>query len=248
MQKNLQLLLAAAVLMLGHGIAGFIAGRATAEPTIIEVPIVKVEPAPKVVPVKVEPIKVDDEPGVDPSYISVVTKDDTVLSDDDAAPIIGTAEQGPGEYVYHGFRVGNRPLHYTISVRDGTAPIPPPVPPVPVPVPPVVVPGVREMLIVRDVKQVDPAFSQMVAKLRTGTAGAYIRDNKHRLFILDVGATGVGDKPSPLVEAWRPQFSGMKLPVEIIIDPATKAIVSKRELPATTKADDVIASLKKHGG
>lgn len=250
MQKNLLLILASAVIMLGNAVGGYLAGRAAVPATetkIVTVPVVS--PVITVAP-KVEPVKVDEVPAVEPGVVSIVTKDDTVLSDADALPIIGTAEQGPGEYQYHGFRVGNRPLHYTISVRDGTAPIPPPPLPVP-PTPPVVVPtvGPREILIVRESKDSTPAFSQMLTKLRKGPAADYLASKSHKLWLLDVDSKGPDGKPSPLVEAWRPYFASKKLPVELIIDPTTKKPIGEaRELPVTTTADDVVASVKAKGG
>lgn len=88
----------------------------------------------------------------------------------------------------------------------------------------------------------------MMVKLRSGASAEYLKSKGHKLYHIDPDDTGTNGQPSALVEAWKPHFSNLTLPVEIIFDPATKAVLSKRSIPNETTDANIIESIRQHGG
>lgn len=136
------------------------------------------------------------------------------------------------------------------AVIVGGVPVPPPIPPGPIPpdppVPPTPVVGQKGVVIIRETAESTPAMARLVTSLWTGLPSQYIRDKKHKLEILDDDSVGSDGKPTPAVEAWRPVFSGMALPVLVIYDLRTRNVLSREPLPATGEA--VVEAIKKAGG
>lgn len=142
-----------------------------------------------------------------------------------------------------------------IVVVGDAPPLPPtPTPPTPTPVPPVPVPpdptpaGSRSVYIIRETADTTAQLARLITSLRAGPSADYLRTNGHSLIVLDDDAVGSDGKPSAIVEAWRPHFKDLQLPVLIIIDPKTRAIIHKSSLPANATDATVLATLKAHGG
>jgi hypothetical protein len=126
-------------------------------------------------------------------------------------------------------------------------PIPPiPVPPDPTPTPPPVVSGARGIAIIRETADTTPAVARLVTALRVGPHSQYLASKKHTLQVLDDDSVSGDGRASAAVEAWRPIFAGMKLPVLIIYDPVSRSVLSKEPLPTTAEA--VVEAIKKTGG
>ncbi len=160
-----------------------------------------------------------------------------------------------GNYTAIGIpEAGESVVNLTISINDGTKPIPPPdpdviVPPVPpLPPPTPVVVGPRNAVILHESKDTSPEFARLVVGLRTGVSADYLKSKSHKLYILDVDAIGGDGKPSAIVESWKPLIAGMKLPVSVIFDPVSNKLISKQEIKTTTTADNVIEDIRKAGG
>lgn len=135
----------------------------------------------------------------------------------------------------------------------GVPPVPPPRPEPPVPPEPEPPPnpqpaGARNLLIIRESANDTPLQSLMFNGLQAGKQSIELRAKGHACFVLDDDAKGPDGQSSPLVESWRPHFTGMAFPVLIIADKATGKIVHKQSLDAGASADDVMAILKLHGG
>lgn len=149
------------------------------------------------------------------------------------------------------------PSVLVVEIKAGVVPVPPgppppkPDPPKPDPVPPKPDPtpaGPRSLLLVRESAETTPALARLVASLRSGPSQQYLRANGHRLDILDDDEVGSDGKPSKTLESWRPHFTGMKLPVLIIFDSKTTAILHKESLGDSATDATVIAILKANGG
>lgn len=140
-----------------------------------------------------------------------------------------------------------RQVQHTVTV-GGTPPVPPGPGPGPGPQPPLpVVEGKRAVLIIRETADSTPAIGRAVTALRNPPHSEYLKSKGHTLSILDDDSVGPDGKPAPAVEAWRPQFAGMTLPVVFIIDQATNTLVHKESMADLT-ADKVMDLLKKNGG
>lgn len=141
------------------------------------------------------------------------------------------------------------PFQSCLVLVGGIAP-PVPVPPNPTPVPPTppdpTPAGPRGITIIRESADKTPAMARLETALRSGQQAQYLASKSHKLLILDDDSESGDGKPSPAVEAWRPIFSGMTLPVLIIYDPATRDVIAKQALPATAEA--VVEAVRKAGG
>lgn len=153
-----------------------------------------------------------------------------------------------GKYGYQGIpKRGEIGTLGTITVADGTVPPEPPKPPdPPVIVPPVVVPpvvtGPRQVLLIRESLKDSPELSRLLIGMRNGEPAGYLKSRGHRFFVLD------DNDATPLVEKWRQHYSGMKLPVVIILSDKSE-IVHKQEIPPTSAEPSVVLEiLKAHGG
>lgn len=139
---------------------------------------------------------------------------------------------------------------FEITVGPGPSPVPPVPTPPPGPDPPPVpvVEGKRSILIVRETADATPDVARMITALRTPPHADYLKSKGHTLAILDDDSVDENGNPSPLVEAWRPHFAGMTLPVVFVIDPAGGKLIHKQSIPSTATADDVMQILKGNGG
>lgn len=139
----------------------------------------------------------------------------------------------------------------TVPIGAGPTPVPPtPVPPDPTPpTPPTpVVEGKRALLIIRESADSTPAVARMITNLRNPPNSDYLKSKGHTLAVLDDDSVDADGKPSAIVEAWRPQFAGMTLPVLFVIDPNGNKLVAKQSISATATADEVMKILKANGG
>lgn len=152
----------------------------------------------------------------------------------------------PGDYFVIVCGIQNNHLvqwekELTIS---GIAPPPtppkPPIPPKPEPEPPVVA-GKRKVIIVRESSKDDAAMSRLLINLRDGTAADYLKSKGHLLDVLDADQL----KPS---DPWQPLLTDVTLPAAFYVDTETNTIVYKENLAKTVTADNVIETLKRHGG
>lgn len=131
---------------------------------------------------------------------------------------------------------------------------PPEVPPVPTPVPPVPTPsGKRDLILIRESRLSSEKTAAIVRQLRDerNQSAKYLKDKGHSLLILDVDSLDEDDKPSKAVEAWRPVFKDMQLPVLVVTSKdATGAtvLVGKTTLGPEASGEDVITILKSFGG
>jgi hypothetical protein len=121
-------------------------------------------------------------------------------------------------------------------------PVPPPVPPDPTPA------GSRSVILIRETAETTAQLARLITSLRQGPSAEYLKSKKHSLTVLDDDAVGSDGKPYAVVEAWRPHFAGMTLPVLIIVDPATQTLLRKVSLPGDATDDTVIQMLKAYGG
>ena len=149
-----------------------------------------------------------------------------------------------------------RPLVAMRWVVVGNLPQPPPIPPVPdpdvptpvPPTPPQPVEGKRSLVIVRESTNDTAALARLLINLRDGAAAQYLALKGHTFSLLDPDDRDPDGTTSDLVEQWRPFFAGMTLPVVFEIDAVTNKIVHKYSLPVDATADNVIESLRSHGG
>lgn len=131
---------------------------------------------------------------------------------------------------------------------------PTPVPPTPDPVDPVdpekphPTTGKRFVLLVRDTSIQSIEQGRMYNLLRTGAAADYLKSKGHQLDMLDPDAIDETGGKSATLEKYRSQIVGMAMPVVVVADLATGKLISKTSLPATAKADDVVALVKAAGG
>lgn len=142
-------------------------------------------------------------------------------------------------------------LRWLVVSEDGVIPTPPvpPIPPVPVPPdPPPVVSGKRALLIVHETADTTTPISGLLVKLRTGPSFDYLKTKGHTLSILDDDSVNEHGQPSKLVEAWRPHFAGMTLPVLFIIDAQTNQLLRKETIAPTATADNIIERVRETGG
>lgn len=153
----------------------------------------------------------------------------------------------PGKYGYQGIpKPGEIGTNGTITIADGTTPPEPPPPPVVVPPPPVVVPpvevGSRQVLLIRESSKDTPELSRLLVGIRNGEPASYLKSKGHRFFVLDA------DDKTPLVEKWAQHYSGMTLPVVIVLS-AKGELVHKEAIPATSADPSAVLNiLKAHGG
>lgn len=128
----------------------------------------------------------------------------------------------------------------------GPGPTPePPGPTPPIPTPPVVV-GPRAVLIVHEVADKTPDFARLITALRAGPQAEYLKTKGHTLRILDDDSLDQDGKPA--LEAWRPYFSSLTLPVLLVIDPTAKVVLHKESIAPSATAESVVQKVKEHGG
>lgn len=136
--------------------------------------------------------------------------------------------------------------------KAGPTPVPPgpgPVPPGPI-VPPEPPPspttGPKDIILIRETGNSNPNIANAVVALRSGAPSKYLKEKGHNLWILDQDTTDQFKKPSPLLDLWRPYFTGLKLPVLVITNKGK--FEYRQEVPDSATADDIIAIVKGHGG
>lgn len=144
---------------------------------------------------------------------------------------------------------GKQTKIHTLPLGYGPVPPNPPVPPSPPPNPPdppnpPVVAGPRTILILHETGQQTPNHGILFNSLRSGPAASYLKEHKHRLFILDDDSVSSDGKP--LLEAWRKHLSDITIPALVVIDHASGAVLFKGAVPET--ADEILSTLKAHGG
>jgi hypothetical protein len=91
-------------------------------------------------------------------------------------------------------------------------------------------------------------MARAITALRNPPHSDYLRSKGHTLNVLDDDAVDADGKPSAIVEAWRPFFKDLTLPVVFIVDQNGNKLVAKQSVPATTTADGYMAILKANGG
>lgn len=124
-----------------------------------------------------------------------------------------------------------------------------PVVPVPDPlVPPVpVVSGRRMVMIVREAKEVTPAFNRTELDLTTGDSWKYLVSRKHDLLILS------DDRPIPstyplIVQAAFQKAKGMAMPSIAILDPDSWSELYVGAVDKNASAAQIVDLIKKYGG
>jgi hypothetical protein len=137
------------------------------------------------------------------------------------------------------------PVVVTVVVGDAPAPVPPGPGPGPTPPTPPVPPGKRSVLIIHESTADTPEFGGLIVTLRNGKYAEHFAAKGHRLFTLDDDDKDEKGSPTPMVEKWRPHFTGMTLPAVFILD-EQGALVHKQPMPAT--ADAFLEVVKAHGG
>lgn len=108
--------------------------------------------------------------------------------------------------------------------------------------------GPLKLVMIHETADDGPDFARMEVAIRNGDPAAYLASKHHELVILDQDSKTPDNRPSPVVEALRPQFSAMKLPVLFGLDAASGRQTFKAAVPPDSSAADVLAIIKAHGG
>lgn len=192
----------------------------------------------------------DDTPGswavVSQDFNPVDVKE---FDGDEAAGFLGCYFEGPaGRYL--AIKSGSGKLKTFAVVLGGgsvvippgppTPPDPPPKPPEP-PLPPVV-PGPRQVLILRESGDDNPAMSRLLVSLSSGKGRDYLKSKGHAYFSFDADGKREDGSPDPKVVAWKNALN-IKMPCVAILD-STGAILHKASLPDSCTADNVLDILR----
>ena len=138
------------------------------------------------------------------------------------------------------FRVERHVASFTVGQAPPPGPQPEPVPP-PTPVPV----GKLTAVIVHETEDDTPAFARLAVALRTGSAATWLKDNGHKLLILDDDTVDAEGQPIALVATLKQL--GVQMPALFVLDAADK-VVLKQTLADTTTADNVVEYLRRIGG
>ncbi len=199
------------------------------------------------------PIPTPDVVIVDPvptpvEYLySYVERDGSVV---DAPQVIAVADQPTGSYRVT--RVPRSGIKLESVITIGGQPVPPtpkPDPPKPEPPKPPEV-GKRTVVILRETSGTSLKTQSLLIGLRTGSAAKYLTDKSHKLYVVDMDAVNEKDTPSEIVNSWKAEIAGMKLPVIVIAESLGDGVkpIAKRELKDTETPDNVIEFLRQNGG
>lgn len=121
----------------------------------------------------------------------------------------------------------------------------------PVPPTPPVVEGKRTLYIVRETANIDPDLARVVEDIQAGrTAEAqYLASKGHRVTLVDPDDVDPTGQPTPAVAKLTPALVGLTLPVAIVVDQSSGAILSKQSVNAdTVTAAQLVDFVKANGG
>lgn len=138
------------------------------------------------------------------------------------------------------FKVERHNATFTVGQAPPPGPQPEPVPPTPTPVPV----GKLTAVIIHETEQDTPAFARMAVALRSGSAATWLKDNGHKLLILDDDTVDADGKPMALVATLKQL--GVQMPALFVLD-AQDNVVLKHALADTTTADNVVEYLRRIG-
>lgn len=137
---------------------------------------------------------------------------------------------------------------YSATFTVGDAPDPEPVPPDPDPEPTPPESGARNVFIIRESEDDTPALAALFVSLRAGPSATWLRNQGHKLTILDDDeGDGKGGRAPDLVKL-DPALAGVPLPALIITDKATGKVLTKATITAATTADNVVEAITRTGG
>jgi hypothetical protein len=138
------------------------------------------------------------------------------------------------------FRVERHNAQFTVGTPPEPEPQPEPVPP-PQPVPV----GKLTAVILHETEESTPAFARMAVALRSGSAATWLKDNGHKLLILDDDSVDAEGQPIRLVATLKQL--GVQMPALFVLDGQDR-VVLKQTLAEGTTADNVIEMLRRVGG
>ena len=118
------------------------------------------------------------------------------------------------------------------------------------PVPPVVE-GKRTLYIVRETANIDPDLARVVEDIQGGrtTEAQYLSSKGHRVTLVDPDDVDPTGQPTPAVTKLTPALVGLTLPVAIVVDQSSGAILSKQSVNAdTVTAAQLVDFVKANGG
>lgn len=118
-------------------------------------------------------------------------------------------------------------------------------PPEPDPVPEK---GPRVALIVRETSNDTPRRSAQFIRLRSGTEANYLRENGHRVYILDDDAVDGDGNKAPLLKRYEDEIRDAGIPTLILLDAKSEVILGTERLTPNFTAADIITKIKKVGG
>ncbi len=166
---------------------------------------------------------------------------------DDTKGYLGCYFQGlPGRYTVikvNGFKIKT----FAVTLGGTTPPTPPDVPPKPpvvIPNPPV--PGPRQVLILHESGDDNPAMSRLLVSMASTKGREYLKSKGHAYFNFDVDGKRPDGTPDPNVVAWKAALN-VPLPAIAILD-SSGAVLFKVSLADGTTTDDVISILRSNGG
>jgi hypothetical protein len=137
------------------------------------------------------------------------------------------------------FRVERHNASFTVGTPPEPEPQPEPVPP-PQPVPV----GKLTAVVLHESEDDSPAFARMAVALRSGSAATWLKDNGHKLLILDDDTVDAEGQPIKLVATLKQL--GVQMPALFVLD-GKDQVVLKQTLADSTTADNVVELLRRVG-
>lgn len=138
------------------------------------------------------------------------------------------------------FKVERHNASFTVGTPPEPEPQPEPVPP-PQPVPV----GKLTAVVLHESEDDSPAFARMAIALRSGSAATWLKDNGHKLLILDDDSVDAEGQPIKLVATLKQL--GVQMPALFVLD-GKDQVVLKQTLADSTTADNVVEYLRRIGG
>lgn len=135
------------------------------------------------------------------------------------------------------FKVERHNAQFTVGTPPQPDPQPEPVPP-PQPVPV----GKLTAVVLHESEDDSPAFARMAVALRSGSAATWIKEQGHKLLILDDDTVDADGQPIKLVATLKQL--GVQMPALFVLDAADK-VVLKQTLADSTTADNVVEYLRR---
>lgn len=125
----------------------------------------------------------------------------------------------------------------------------PVVPPVNPPQPPAPVTGPRGVVLIRESGSQNTRLADVVRDLHNPTSVEYkyLKAKGHTFGVVDPDQ--VGSDGRKLIDPWQAFIAGLNLPVVIVSDKNTRALIHKEAIPAdTSDANVILEIIKKAGG